>query len=283
MIFLKPRFCPKCGITEDKSVFYKGFCEKCFLEREHLIQPPLVVNIPYCNDCEKVHFKGHLVFGTDKIIVTMLSKHIDTKHFDKPKFSIEIEDDLHNRFLKRAKVTVVGLVDGKKLSIEQDFVVKFEKKQCETCRKISAGYFQSRIELRWDVKDEDIKITLKILKKNAITLKKEGIENVFISRVAEVKDGVDILIGSYLLVERSIKEIAKKLDSRCRASKKLLGIDRETSRRRYRSYYKFVIKPPEEEPDTTLEEGEEFIDDDNEEPITESDENINEESEKDLT
>ncbi|MCD6229255.1 MAG: hypothetical protein J7K00_00435 [Candidatus Diapherotrites archaeon] len=261
---MKPRFCPKCGVTEDKAVFVKGFCKKCFLEKENLIQAPISVGIPFCMDCEKIYFKGHMVFGTEKTFLKLLSKQMDTKILDKPSFSIEMHEG-DNPLKLRAKVVASGLVDGKELSFEQDFLISLEKKQCSTCKKISAGYFQSRIELRWDVKEQDVKNTLKILKKHAAALKKEGVEDTFISGVAEVKDGVDILLGSYHLAERSIKEIAKKLDSRCRVSKKLLGIDRETSKQRYRSYYKFVIRPAEEKEnesgfDTAVEETDEPAD-----------------------
>lgn len=177
----RTKFCPKCGRQTDK--FYDSLCKDCFLQKIKLLDLPEKITIRHCKICGKF-------FGTDKselilelAINDALSKLLTQKNIQSASYRIE-----GNKIYSE----VVVESDGLRKAFDLDFNLIEKATICKFCSMKLSGYFNTIIQIRNGDKAKKIleEINSEIAKLN----KKD--EFAFISKIENLKNGVDVYIGS---------------------------------------------------------------------------------------
>ncbi len=160
------RFCPICGISDEKVPFHGELCLQCAKGR---VSPLPTVRITVCSKC-----------GT---IMDKARKKKETK----------LEDEVA-RLLKLRQKNPSLSKDCTEISydtpagrISQPLLLLSDKSICTDCGRAGTQYFEAIIQLR----GPENKVERML---NLISRRLE--ETTFIPKIAELKEGIDIYVGS---------------------------------------------------------------------------------------
>lgn len=181
-------FCPKCGKEVNRLI--KNLCKDCFLESLEIKLPKIVLK--KCKVCGK-YYEKRFLGEKDELIERKLKKML--KKLEVKEADYWLNDSLHLKLLFE--------VDGVELKKEVEVEIKEEKGICRYCSLRLSNYWEAILQIRG--KKEGI------LKEIEEMLKKEKHKLAFISRVVELKNGLDIYLGS--------KKVARKLARKFKGAK----------------------------------------------------------------
>ncbi|MDP6670183.1 MAG: NMD3-related protein, partial [archaeon] len=142
---MKGMFCPKCGST--KGPFVKGLCKECFLKQNQLLAIPEEIKIEHCKFCNKIRLGGRWVEQSEEALKNFLIKKAKVKEFSDAKVSVSLEP-LNETTL--AKIEVVGVIDGNKISVEAETLMSQQETQCDPCMRLRSDYFEATVQIRFD-------------------------------------------------------------------------------------------------------------------------------------
>jgi len=218
-------FCPECG--KETSELYDNRCSECFLSTLALIKCPLVLKIRVCSVCGAHFTAGKWVRETDQRdvlfheITGSITLHPDAKHEE---LDISEEELDQSRFL--VHVTINAVVSGLNATATVDVEVRVKKETCDTCSRIAGGYYVGIVQLRADKRiisatevDRCIELADHLLKK----LTEKGDHFAFVSKVEELKEGVDLYIGSAASCKQVCRAIIRELGGSYTTSPSLVG------------------------------------------------------------
>ncbi len=193
--------CGGPGLTE--------FCEKHFLERNHLFSIPEMA-FGFCKMCG-LYYDGKWK-GNEIRLKEFIKSKITEENITKKEVSFRVVGN--NMFVK---VTCTGIIEPAKTpkteSIEA--LVKVKKNLCDLCVKRSGGYYEAKIQIRGENAD-------KILEKIGV---KTGVER--------SEHGYDVKFTFKGEAMRAANQLKKKYD--VRESKKLVTVKK--GRALYRYFY----------------------------------------------
>ncbi|VVB98504.1 NMD3 family protein [uncultured archaeon] len=165
--------CPRCGAGEGTKKFVGPFCIDCY---EFTIKIPDKLEMRRCKRCGSVKLRGEWTPFTMKKVTDWV----------KSKFKGEFTSVEFDAEENLAVFTIER--DGSKVQIEKMINFEVLVDMCPECNKKSGGYFEAIVQLRGN--EARIKKYARIF---AERLEKEG---TFISKVAELKEGLDLYVGS---------------------------------------------------------------------------------------
>ncbi len=218
-------FCPRCG--KDTDVFYDNVCRQCFIGDKKLIECPEVIPAKICPTCGSVFLRGKWLKKEDeseaiadcvKAAVKLernaqnIELVISPKRLDYSRYDVHIE----------AKAEIKGA----KLEASQDAEARISWETCDTCSRISGGYFEGIVQIRADkrlpIRDELEKCG-EIAEGVAAKAQDKGDRLAFIPKTVEVEEGLDIYVGSIKLGKQICRAITDILGGRFSESPKLVG------------------------------------------------------------
>ena len=218
-------FCPECG--KETSELYNNRCRECFLSNLTLITCPSVIKIRVCPVCGAHFTAGKWVRETDQRevlfheITGSIMLHPDAKHEE---LDISEEEIDQSRFL--AHVIVSAVVSGLNATATADVEIRIKNETCDTCSRIAGGYYAGIVQLRASNRiisgkevDRCIELADHLLKK----LTGKGDRFAFISKVEELKEGVDLYIGSATSCKQVCRAIIRELGGSYTTSPSLVG------------------------------------------------------------
>ncbi|MBU0586647.1 hypothetical protein KJ780_03975 [Candidatus Micrarchaeota archaeon] len=179
--------CPRCGASEDSKKFLGPFCIDC---TQFSIKIPDRIDLERCKRCGKMRIRGKWINISD----AKLNEHICGKfkgEFDGVEFILD--GNIAVFTVKKA---------GDEIKIEKKINFEINEVICPECNKQSGGYFEAIVQLRG--KPERIKRYLKIFE-NEIEK-----QETFISKLVELKEGIDIYVGSTKAVIVIVKRLGLK-------------------------------------------------------------------------
>jgi len=221
-------FCPKCG--SEKGPFIEGFCSKCFLEDHELLVLPEVFKIEMCAQCNRIKLAGHWFDYSDKALVDFIAKKIKLKEIIEPELNVELTESKHNEL--RAKIKIKGTISGDPAETEKNIVIRWNRVCCPFCGKLSSGFFEVKIQLRWDSeRDEKKEKQIYFELKHALKELKEKDPLAVIIKNELKKEGQDIFIASGKAARTAILKAKKKFGFKYLQTKKLVGIDQNGKNR----------------------------------------------------
>lgn len=218
-------FCPKCG--NDSDVFYDNVCKQCFVGDKKLIECPAVVYSKICPTCGSVFKKGKwsskedesetiiecvkdslkLDYQAKNLILT-----ISPKQLDYSRYSAHIE----------AKAEIKGApIEG-----AADAEVRISWETCDTCSRISGGYFEGIVQIRADRRlptQEELEKCNSIAGDVAVRSQEKGDRLGFIAKTEGLYEGVDLYVGSIKLGKQICRAIIDVFGGKFTESPKLVG------------------------------------------------------------
>jgi nonsense-mediated mRNA decay protein 3 len=226
-------FCPKCGSTQ--GPFLNSFCYSCYLEDHELIVVPDSFDIERCVKCGRTRLSGKWVAENNSFIAEFLEKKAKLKEMDDADISVEFEESPKGEQV--AKITARGEVAGKKVTVSKIILINFKRVACPSCGKISGGYFEAKLQIRWDSpRDIQKEKSLCLDLKRMLAVMGESNPMALVTEENELPNGRDIYIGSNKAARTALSTIKSKFGAKVLSSAKLAGID-EHGNERYRITY----------------------------------------------
>jgi len=221
---IKDRFCPKCGKPSEND----GLCNHCKVENtQWVVCDNRVKNIhcPSCGATKQVNTwtdtnreRADLAPDLAKSAVHL---HPDVK---KPSISVTVQEMSVNR--SRATLTVKGLLYA--LPVEKTCTVElaWQKEQCDRCNRITGSYYEGLVQVRAENRlpsQFEIQTAGTIATQVEDSLQAGGERLSYISDMTEIKDGLDITVGSQHIGLLIVQGITAQLGGRYTTHPKLVG------------------------------------------------------------
>lgn len=214
-------FCVECG-AEGPTV--GGLCPRCFAKRHPLVEPPAHVDLPRCRQCGALRFRaGWSRVDLEKTIPRLLEEKIPPlPPYPRARFTAAARPEDEANFL--LAVTASGAYEG--VEQTQTFRVRLRLKPslCDTCARQSSKYYEGILQVRADDRDltEQEVRTVRTLVLSRVDRTREEAGD-FVSKVEEVRGGMDFYLSTNALGTRLAKEIAEAMGGTVTASPKLYG------------------------------------------------------------
>ncbi len=218
------RFCAVCGKVTDKLV--ENLCEECFSKERIIFEIP-EIRIKYCKDCGKIFRRGKWIFY-DYDPEVSINNAIKDEIMDKIKFKVPIDTYTFSYTTDKDKIKLVlnVYIEDKEIRYEKDLDLKLEVTLCKDCIRKRSKYYEAILQIRGKYDRSIIDFIERKLEEMRIY---DG--KAFITKIEELKEGVDLYIGSKD-AGRKIARIMKKMGAKISESKKLYG--RKDGREVYR-------------------------------------------------
>jgi nonsense-mediated mRNA decay protein 3 len=180
------KFCFVCGKKSESLI--KGYCEECYKSKFKLIEVPEEIEVAMCNRCKKINEKNKWKEAEiDEILkdkIKILGKNV--------KIRFEKNDNV--------KVHAKGFLEGSKEVKEEvhEVKIRIRKRLCSVCFKKSGKYYESIVQIRGSLTDDDMDSI------DDIVLERGGFY-----RLEDTKGGYDFYVSDKSLA-RKIAEFFRK-------------------------------------------------------------------------
>ena len=191
--------CPVCGQPSDFQI--EGKCKDCFLQSIILASIPHVVHTVICPMCGAFKKSGSWVESNDEIeeiINNTINKELKILPGSED-IQVSIEFTNTNPSIYQAQIKVTGNIKGVKAHAELNSEIRLIKQTCDTCSRLSGGYYESIIQIRAEGRfpDEDeVEKVLELVYEVVERQKQKGDRLAFISKEEKLHEGTDVYIGS---------------------------------------------------------------------------------------
>jgi nonsense-mediated mRNA decay protein 3 len=219
---IRDTFCPRCGRPSE------GVCETC----AGLVQPwvqiePRII-IAHCPVCGATREQGGWMIlpgeRQDLVDRAIRSAVIYRPEVQQAQLSFSCRDWSSNR--TRCQVQVEALYRGQPVQDSREVEVLWKGELCTRCSRMSGGYYEGVVQVRatgraLSPREMDIAITAAEGIENS--LREGGDPLSFISRIEEVHQGLDIVVGTQAMGRMIGQEILNRLGGSLSTHPKLVG------------------------------------------------------------
>lgn len=218
-------FCPTCG--KDTDIFFENLCHECFIKTRTLIKCPAVLYSRICPTCGSVFKKGRWSSreDEDKTIRECVSDLIET---DKEAKDLEI--NLTPRQLDYSRygmhIDAIGSIKGAKITAAADTEIRISWETCDTCSRISGGYYEGIVQIRADKRipsKDELKKCIEIAQDAARRSREKGERLAFISQTLDLEEGIDFYVGVIKLGKQICRAIVDVFGGKFLEFPKLVG------------------------------------------------------------
>lgn len=190
--------CPKCG--KETENLYDNVCKDCFFENIRLAELPLVLHAKTCMKCGARFNRGKwLNSGNAEDIVIQNVEDALSVHILAENINIYVEPRKLTPYMYRVHVEIDATVKDEPVHQELNTEVRIVREACDMCSRIAGGYFEGIVQIRAtnrlpndDEKKRCIDIANNVLRK----MQEKSDRLAFITDSLDLKDGVDLYIGS---------------------------------------------------------------------------------------
>lgn len=213
-------FCPKCGT--EKGPFVKGFCTKCFLEDNKLIDIEKRLSIAKCKRCGKILVSGRWVKDDANNLTRFVLSKIKWHSMAKKSLDLEIEREETGAKLY---LKVSGEIEGNPVSATYESLVEYRFQYCDACLKLSSSYHEAIIQIRLQDESKERRVLFLVKEILASKLKEDALAEIV--KTIRRKNGYDLLIGSKKAAKLVVAELKKKYRAKIKVSPSLIGITKD--------------------------------------------------------
>ncbi|MEA3282449.1 MAG: NMD3-related protein [Euryarchaeota archaeon] len=218
-------FCPECG--RETTEFYDNRCRDCFCKSVTLIECPPIIKIRICPVCGAYHIAGKWIEapGMRDMFLSEISRvvkaHPDAKDLQLDFYEEELDP---SRYL--VHITASAVLSDLSISATADTEIRIKKETCDACSRIAGGYYAGIVQLRADhrhITEEEIERCIQLADHRLNKLTSKGDRFAFVSKIEELKEGVDLYIGSISACKQVGNAILKELGGTSAISSSLVG------------------------------------------------------------
>jgi nonsense-mediated mRNA decay protein 3 len=219
-------FCPKCG--KDTDIFYDNVCRQCFIGDKKLIECPVVLYSKICPKCGSVFKKGKWSLKEEDESETIVDCVKGALKLDKQARNIELTLSPKQLDYSRYSVHIEAKAEikGAPIHASQDTEVRISWETCDTCSRISGGYFEGIVQIRAERRvptKEELESCKNIAEDVAIRAQEKGDRLAFIAKTEELGEGADLYVGSIKLGKQICRAIIEVFGGKFSESPKLVG------------------------------------------------------------
>jgi nonsense-mediated mRNA decay protein 3 len=218
--------CPKCGKECEK--LFGSVCRACFLENLKLIDLPLVLHTRICGRCGAYFHKSKWEsIGKLEEIVLRAVEDVLFVHSEAEDVKLYLEPRELTPYIYLVKVKVDAFVREEPVHAEAETEVRIIRTACDMCSRESGGYFEAIIQIRAAGRfptEEERKRCLAITREALENMKKKGDRLAFISNTDELKEGIDLYMGSVNASRQICRIISFELGGNFTESPTLVGM-----------------------------------------------------------
>ncbi len=218
-------FCPKCG--KNSEVFYDAVCSECFIGNKKLMECPEVISSRICPTCGSVFKRGKWRSKGEEsetirdCVSDSLKMNNEASHLE---FILTPNQIDYSRYL--VHVEARGNIRGAPINAALDTEVRITWETCETCSRISGGYFEGIVQIRADKRiptQDELKKCQAIADDVSARAQEKGDRLAFIAKMVELDEGNDIYVGSQKLGKQICRAIIDAFGGKISESPKLVG------------------------------------------------------------
>lgn len=207
---IRTSICPRCGAP---SV---GLCPRCRAAEIDWLQCDPIAYLVRCPTCGSVREEGAWIESPadrDELVRDAALRSVSFHHDVEPE-EITIEEIPVSSSRSHCTVRVTARLYGVEVadSCTVDLVVKGE--QCDRCSRVSGGYYEGVVQVRATGRPttaSERDTAARIATDLEESIQESGERLSFISRVDEVHDGLDVVVGSRHLGMEIAREIRQRL------------------------------------------------------------------------
>ncbi|MFQ6056114.1 MAG: 60S ribosomal export protein NMD3 [Methanosarcinales archaeon] len=238
-------FCPKCGIETHQ--FYGKVCKNCFLKDFKLFDIPKILKAKICPFCGSYFKSGKWILYKDlkDIIFSIVEDSLEIyKNAKDIKINLIPETGATNETSTfMVTIQVDAQVRDIKIKEEAKITVRIKSETCDTCSRISGGYYEGIVQIRaenrypsQEEREKCIDLAYKVIEHNQDTDR-----YAFITDIKKLKEGTDIYVGSLNIGRKLCRAIIENFGGKFTESPKLYG--RKNGKDLYR--ISFSVRLPE--------------------------------------
>jgi len=203
------KICPRCGVLSGRKRFIGDFCEDCYLRRIS-IAFPAQIELPFCEACGRVKLAKWQKLDKNAL-EKVVRKNAEGSY-----------DSFHVLPLGGNSYEVVFMIskDSNCFEVTKKFYLKKLKSGCDDCRRATSGYYEAILQIRGKTAERWSKKIMRELQ-----------HRTFVSKYAELAEGIDIYVGS----KKAVSETLGILKLKPKISDKLYGV--KDGKRVYRTTY----------------------------------------------
>jgi len=148
-----------------------------------------------------------------------------------------LEPEMLDEKAVKVHIRVDAVVKGESVSREHDAMVRIKKESCDRCSRIAGNYYAAIVQVRAEGRfpTEKERSKSKEIAQDVIRRVQKSDRMAFISNIKELKEGIDIYVGSTSVGKQISKAIVTELGGRFSESAKLVG--RKNGKDQYRVSY----------------------------------------------
>ncbi len=218
-------FCPKCG--SDADVLYDSVCRQCFIGNKKLLECSPVVYSRICPTCGSVFKRGK--WSSEENEIEAINDCVkDNLKINREAQNIELTLEPKRIDYSRYQVSVAAkaAIRGAPINGVLDTEVRISWETCDTCSRISGGYFEGIVQIRADKRiptREELERCRIIASDVSSRAQGKGDRLAFIAKTVKLDEGDDIYVGSQKLGKQICRAIIDTFGGRFSDSPKLVG------------------------------------------------------------
>ena len=218
-------FCPKCG--KDTDVFFENICLECFTGNRTLIECPAVLYSRICRTCGSVFKKGRWSSREDeeKTVRECVNESLKIDN-DADDLKLTITPKFLDYSRYRVHVDASAKIKDAPIESSLDTEMRISWETCDTCSRISGGYFEGIVQIRADKRlptSEELKKCTQIAQDVAGRSREKGDRLAFISQTLDLEEGIDFYVGSMKLGKQICRAIIEVFGGKFLEFPKLVG------------------------------------------------------------
>lgn len=235
-----------CFICGKEDVLVGGRCRGCHIKEAFEFSIPGRIKVPYCKSCNSYYTNrwkslvDKLSFINEIIEINISSNHetVIVADFSKNKKCTQVKIDYTEEGnVFKVKLGIRPFSDDSSFDMEASTEILLSGEQCQRCSRFYGGYYEAILQVRNEEKKIDEERATNVMEiiddLSDRLISKDRMA--FIARVEEKKEGIDIYMGSLSAARKIANELIKKFGGEIGESHKLMGLDRDTGKKIYRT------------------------------------------------
>ncbi|MBO5669368.1 MAG: hypothetical protein J6V08_06050 [Candidatus Methanomethylophilaceae archaeon] len=216
-------FCVKCGIDCEDTI--NGLCLECFLNGRELMKLPHHVDLQRCTNCEEYLIRERWVpmdeaDAVEETAISGISLIAEGELISVGTFA-DKQDDRTFQVTIQADIGVGGRIT----EAECKTLVRLKNTVCKKCSRQLGNYYEATLQIRSgdkgltdELRDETVRRV-----RDSVELQSKTNRGLFITKVQEVRGGVDIQLSSTSLARSLTKDLIEAYGAESQESASLVG------------------------------------------------------------
>lgn len=216
-------FCVECGREGD---LIEALCPECYVKKHLKVSVPEHVDLVMCSHCSSVLSKKGWtdVSSMREAAGVAVEESISvSKGVRVVESSVQLADKDERNM--EAKVRLLLSLDGRQFEREMSTVLRVKHGSCTQCSKQQGKYYEAILQVRGPGHslDEGVARSVEQLVRDRVAAMRKGSREVFVSRIEQVKGGLDFYFGTIPAARSVARELQDSMCAEYKESASLWG------------------------------------------------------------